>query len=273
MSATTTRPPPIFVISFNRPGYLRSAVDAYRRLSPESDLVIHDFGSDDQETLGLLADLEREITSVVRDAKAEQPADLNRVDATVKSYFETRPAARYVVTDCDIDMSVTETDALDVYGELLDRLAPIACAGPMLRIRDIPATHPLYARVMNTQITLFWNREPLWTHARGRKVAYLEAKIDTTFALHRAGDPFRRLKPAARVYFPYEARHLDWYLPHDPRSGYATSASGAISHWGHAGNVERARSQRLGFREFLYVDCDERGELCTRVMDLRRSAE
>ena len=66
--------------------------------------------------------------------------------------------------------------------------------------------------MMNRHIEQFWHRQPLWAETSFGRVAYLDAPIDTTMAMHRAGEPFFRLKQSLRVYEPYEAQHLDWYL-------------------------------------------------------------
>lgn len=81
----------------------------------------------------------------------------------------------------------------------------------MLTIRDIPIDYPLYNEVLNRHVEQFWHRTPKWATILGQTIGYIEAPIDTTFALHRAGEPFRRLKFGVRVYYPYEAKHLDWH--------------------------------------------------------------
>jgi hypothetical protein len=82
----------------------------------------------------------------------------------------------------------------------------------------------------------------------------LECLIDTTFALHRAGEPFRRLKKALRVYAPFEARHLDWY--DDTGTGdavYAATSSSGISHWNNNDEVAQFRDEPLKFSSFQAV--------------------
>ena len=224
---------PIFVLSFNRAKQLSQVVESYRRLSPSSDIVVHDFGSEDPDTLDVLDRLEGNRIKVERSRKISNADQLEEVNASIARYFEHfDEPQRYVVTDCDIDLSIADEGTLPMYDALLDRFPKADCVGPMLRIRDVPTTYPLYGRVMNKQVGKFWRNRPQWVTIHGRKVAYLEAKIDTTFALHRAGKPFRRLCMGLRVYHPYEARHLDWYgAAEDFQNAYATSASPGISHW------------------------------------------
>ena len=225
--------PPIFALSFNRAKQLSQVVESYMRLSPSSDIVVHDFGSEDPETLDVLDELEGNRIKVERSRKISNADQLEEVNASIARYFEHfDEPQRYVVTDCDVDLSIADEGTLPMYDALLDRFPEVDCVGPMLRIKDIPTTYPLYARVMNKQVSKFWHKRPQWVRIHGREVAYLEARIDTTFALHRAGIPFKRLRDGLRVYHPYEARHLDWYCAaEDYLNAYATSASPAISHW------------------------------------------
>lgn len=232
-AGNTRLAPPIFVLSFNRAKQLGQVVESYRRLSPSSDIVVHDFGSEDPETLDVLDQLEGNRIQVERSRKIANADQLEEVNASIARYFEHfDEPQRYVVTDCDVDLSIADQNTLRMYDALLDRFPEVDCVGPMLRIRDVPPSYPLYARVMNKQVGKFWRNRPQWVRVNGRKVAYLEAKIDTTFALHRAGRPFKRLRKGLRVYHPYEARHLDWYCStEDFLNAYATSASPGISHW------------------------------------------
>jgi glycosyltransferase involved in cell wall biosynthesis len=248
---------PIFVISFNRGDYLRRVIDSYRRLATPTVIVVHDNGSDDRATLHALDQLDRSGITVVRRGKIGHADQLNEVDRTVRRYFDaSRPPSPYVVTDCDVDLSIADPDALAVYRELLDLKPEAACVGPMLRIRDIPKTYPLYNQAMNRHIEQFWRHAPEWVETSKGRIACLTAKIDTTFALHRAGAPFRRLKPGIRVYEPYEALHLDWYeaAAQDP---YRRSSSPAISHWNNDQQLQDHAGAALAYDRFTYVERED----------------
>jgi glycosyltransferase involved in cell wall biosynthesis len=263
---------PIFVISYNRGAYLKRVIDSYRRQSVPIEIVIHDFGSNDPGTLAVLEDLETSGARVVRAARIFRGTQLDLVDHTVQAYFETAPApTRYVVTDCDIDLSIASADSLRVYGEFLDRFAAATCVGPMLRITDVPKTFPLYNRVMNRHIEQFWHREPDWLESeRGERIAYLPADIDTSFALHRENTPFHRLKHGIRVYFPYEAQHLDWYQsPEDlENSEYYRSSFDGIGNWSNQVSHVKFASAKLEHSQFIYVAPGADGRLERRVKTL-----
>ena len=85
------------------------------------------------------------------------------------------------------------------------------------------------------------------------QMAVQECLIDTTFALHRAGEPFRRLKRSLRVYEPYEALHLDWYHTKSDDDVYTTSSNAGISHWNNRAERERHRDDVLEWPEFTAV--------------------
>lgn len=169
----------------------------------------------------------------------------------MQEVFRTRASGPYIVSDDDIDLSDADPRAIAIYAELLARF-DIACVGPMLRIADVPRSYPLYNHMMNRHIGQFWSRRPRWVETAAGRVGVLDAPIDTTFALHRAGEPFRRLKPGLRVYAPYDARHLDWY-PIGAGGGYRDSSSAGISHWNNALSEQQHRSDALRFERYFAV--------------------
>jgi hypothetical protein len=188
--------------------------------------------------------------------------ELNLINETVADYFRVwGEPSRYVVTDCDIDLSIASPDALALYDELLDRFRTVACVGPMLRISDIRQTYALFNHVMNRHIDRFWRKEPTLAQTSLGQIAFIEAPIDTTFALHRAGEPFQRLKQGIRVYFRYEARHLEWYHDADKLNHYHETSSSNISHWNNKSYYELKRKEELLFPEYKIVEKDIDGRL------------
>jgi hypothetical protein len=258
-------PVPIFVISFDRADYLRRAIASYRAMNRPVDIVIHDNGSSESATLAALDEFERAGAQVYRGPAITTAEDLNRVDQTVRSYFDGRRPVPYVVTDCDIDLSEAPPEALDVYHELLDGFPAAECVGPMLRIADVPRSYPLFNWLMNRHVQQFWAREPQWTSTAFGEVAYLEANIDTTFALHRAGSTFRRFKRGLRIYEPYEARHLDWYEPGVVRGPYFEASAG-ISHWNGRLEHERHAADPLCVGHYTVVRTGSDGRLAAAVL-------
>jgi len=252
-------PIPAFLISYNRGAMLERAIAGLRKMAVSTEIVIHDNGSTDPNTLHILARLERSGITIARRDPIEEPNQLNRVNDTVQEFFIRRPPSSYIVSDCDIDIGIANPQALCVYAELLTLFPDVECAGPVLRIRDVPSNYPLFNRLMNRHIEQFWKRRPFWVETRHGRIAYIDAPIDTTFALHRAGQPFRRLKNGLRVYEPYEALHLDWYTPSTCSTEYARTSNGNISHWDNVAERRRHETVKLEYTHYWAVRIGDRG--------------
>lgn len=240
-------------------------IGSYLNLASRVCIVIHDNGSDDPVTLQMLKEFENSSTiKVYRRSKISDPEELNNVGETISHFFaDWAEPSRYVVTDCDIDMSTAQSHALELYHELLELCRDVDCVGPMLTIRDVPPEYPLYNEMMNRHIQQFWHREPEWINTSHGRIAVLRAPIDTTFQLYRAGAEFQRNRNGLRVYFPYEARHLDWYRWREVGS-YAASSAAEVSHWSNGLFAKVNRDAQLLYDGFFYVEADESGSLVTK---------
>lgn len=252
---------PIFIISFDRGEHLKRVIQSYTAQDIRVEIIIHDNGSTDPKTLQLLSELSAAGTRVYRADPIFQPDELNKVDASVRDFMkETGQDGPYVVTDCDIDLSCARADALRTYLELLEIFDDADCVGPMLRISDVPKSYPLFNRAMSRHIEQFWRHEPQWMTLRGARVAYLKAPIDTTFAVHRRRSAFRRHKQGVRVYHPFEARHLDWYLSSGHQTNYRVTSSPEISHWDNATEFSRYEAEPDAVLNYTVVE-GELGDL------------
>lgn len=256
-------PTPVFIISFNRGEMVRKCIRGMNHLNRSLRFIIHDNGSDDKDTLNILDELSKEGVIIYRSSPINKADDLNQVNDSIVRFFSDHrtKSTNYIVTDCDIDMSIARPDAIDIYERLLALHEEIQCVGPMLRIHDIPKSYPLYNRLMNRHIEQFWQFPPTWIETDRLKVAVQKCLIDTTFALHRKGDAFRRLKNAMRVYEPFEALHLDWYRQFiSPDTTYSASSSNKISHWDNYQQLLKHQDARLQYVTYIRV-VSESGEL------------
>lgn len=265
------RPLPVFLISFNRGPMLDGVIRSLRRQSVPVDIVIHDNGSTDPVTIEVLDELERSRrATVVRRPAIESADDLDLVDETVRAYFADHDPAPYAVTDCDISLAAADKHALAIYLELLAAHPEVECVGPMLRISDIPQSYPLFNFVINRHVSQFWRHQPtIETTTRG-EVAFQAAPIDTTLAVHRAGEPFRRLKAGLRVYEPYEAQHLDWYLTAPSEDAYAKTSNSQIAHWNSPEWLSDHGGDHLRWPEYTAV---RRGRRRRLVVEQRRASD
>lgn len=251
-------PVPIFVISYNRRWQLERALASYRQLG-DIEVVIHDNGSDAVEVVAYLDELERAGVHVERSGKIASVDDLESVNETIAHYFESRPPAEYVVTDPDIELVGGAEGAIDVYRHLLRANPDVESVGPMLRIDDVPASYPLRTTVLNWHIHQFWRNSPDIVRVGPELVALQRCPIDTTFAMHRAGVPFRRLSRGIRLYGRYAARHLDWYADGPADGVYARTARPEISHWGNERFHAEHSDDELVYRQYLDVEDLESG--------------
>ena len=258
-------PLPVFIISYNRGHLVKRLIESMEHLSTEFDFVVHDNGSDDHATLEILEDLRKKKAIKLRkNSKIYTAKQLNQVNQTVQKYFEeTKTTAKYyAVTDCDLDFSKTKQNAIAIYAALLNHFKSAQCVGPMLTIEDIPKEYPLYNHVMNRHISQFWRKKPIILNTNLGPVAFQRAVIDTTFAVHRRNDLFRRLKIGLRVYNPYEVKHVDWYRYNSHYYPRQTD----VSHWGNPEYNARYCSSELKYDTFYVVERSSNGsELrCTK---------
>jgi len=221
-------PIPIFIIHFNRGMMLQRVIESYQKQTVPVEIIVHDNGSDGPDTLARLAESEKQGIKVVRNPKLKTVADLDNVSATVAAYFTEHAPAPYIVTDCDIEL--LHPQSIAVYLDLLCVTPQAFVVGPMLRIEDIDSGAPLYNNIMNRNIQAFWRKLPQFTEINGKPVAYQSADIDTTFAVMRPHQKFRRMQPGIRVYAPYDARHLDWYQ-NEWVDEYQTTSNPNVAHY------------------------------------------
>jgi hypothetical protein len=137
--------------------------------------------------------------------------------------YRTLPA-RYVVTDCDLDLSSVPDDAVSVMAGVLDSDPTVAKVALSLEILDLPDT--LLAQFARAHELQFWQQQ--------RPDGHFDAMTDTTFALYDHRKPAPRYE-AVRLNRPYTARHLPWYLepgtiPAD-LAHYLRSVDTTNTHW------------------------------------------
>jgi hypothetical protein len=121
---------------------------------------------------------------------------------------EMVPDEPFVYSDPDVlPIEDCPLDAVDHLGELLDRYPNYPKAGLGLYLDDVPEIP-----------SLPWERELV---KRELEPGVFNSYVDTTFALYGAGAHFGL--EALRTGFPYQARHMPWYLDrseHDAETAY-----------------------------------------------------
>ncbi len=244
---------PIFIISFNREEQLERVINSYAQLK-DTEVVIHDNGSDNIETVGYLEKLEKRGITVNRFPKIKDQIDLNKVNESIERYFSKHKAVPYIVTDPDIELLPNAKDTVEVYKYFLKKFKDIESVGPMLKIDDIPKNYPLYNETINRHVQQFWQFEPKIMRYKNEDLAYLPAAIDTTFSMHRANSQFKRLTKGIRLYGEYAARHLDWYDPLIFEKKHYENSSSSIAHWSNKEFYKEFKSVPLKFEQYYDVE-------------------
>jgi hypothetical protein len=145
----------------------------------------------------------------------------------------------FVVTDPDILPDPTcPPDAVEHFQRLLLKHAGFDKAGFGLHIDDLPVTYPHRDRVRQWE-TPFWEKalEP----------AVFAAHIDTTFAVHRPGTPYK-VTEALRTGAPYMARHMPWYRdpskPDAETSFFFSARRADVGYWNRTELPTRVTARR-----------------------------
>ncbi len=229
-------PIPIYIISYNRVYVLKKAIASYLKVVHYTDLVIIDNGSDLKELLVYLEVLKSKGVTVLYNKKIKSAAELNTITPFIEAENLKRNNDYYIVTDPDISIADAPTDILDIYVAMLEKFPDIDIVGPMLTIIDIPRDYPAREFAWQRHVEQFWRKKPLKIELDNKIIHYQYAKIDTTFGLLRSRTPYQRLLNGLRIYAPYEATHLDWYITPDNITDdqlyYLEAVSGLkIAHW------------------------------------------
>lgn len=227
-----TAPVPIFIITHNRLEVLMKTLKSFENFTTPHEIVIHDNSS----TFVPLVDFLKKGAYRVYWNKGNE---LNDVAESISTYFEETKSSSeyYVVTDPDIEMTKeTPTDMLEMYMFLLNSHPSVTAVGPELKVDDIPDCYPLKNDLLRKH--KIGHRNDKVTEWKWKDSVQKGAfrPLDTTFGMYRRSFVFKRLNPALLTWYPYNARHLDWYI--DPREMkedqifYMKDSSNKWGHWG-----------------------------------------
>lgn len=232
-----------FIISFNRQDVLQRSLNSYKRFVRNEDVFIIDNGSDYKPLLSYLKELEQNGYNIIYSTPLIGGANgLNSIAPIIDEHKSGY--SYYVVTDPDISLEIADKNALNVYIDLLNANHEVSVVGPMLRIIDIPKDYPSRFPCLTIHAKQFWHKAPLKTQYKSETVHFQFAPIDTTFGVFKATTTFKRLMKGVRVYQPYEALHLDWYITPSTMSKdqehYLETSDDKIANWGKRGLKAKA---------------------------------
>ena len=230
---------PIFILTCDRLEVLKKSMQSYYDcIKAPFELVIIDFGSTYEPTVEFLKELESNLTKVYWMDRITTPGEFSIASDCIEDYFKTNPKSNYIVTDPDVELDNAWDDVLYIYSQFLLAFPDIHVVGPMLRIDDIPDYYPFKDKLINGKMGLHKQFYSNTVHSVGYEdidINYIFAPIDTTFGMYRAGTKWSNLRSGIRVFAPYSARHLDWYIDPDnltpDQEYYMEHASNKIAHW------------------------------------------
>lgn len=223
---------PIFVIVKDRLEVLKQSLESFKQIKTPHEIVLIDNGTTFSPTLSFLAEFEDAVYYIGRGTPYNKTTFCHEPSKIIEQHVRKTGAKYYVVTDPDIELCKMSGNILEAFVTLLD-MTDVICVGPSLMLDDIPSHYPLKQEVFKRQ-KQFWEPPLDCFTFNGEIIAFKYALIDTTFALYRATFRFRRHNKGIRVFHPYVARHLDWYI--DPENMtldqiYYTETHKGISHW------------------------------------------
>ncbi|HEL7749807.1 MULTISPECIES: glycosyltransferase family 2 protein [Stenotrophomonas] len=221
MSVLSNRTVPVFIISYNRVGYIRSVIERLEALDFQNLIVV-----DNASTYEPLLDyLNHSPHRVVRLDKNYGHLALWRSGR----FDDVIQRERFILNDSDVmPAHDCPSDITEHLAELLERYPRHNKAGLSLRIDDLPDHYAFKQQV------IAWE-SPFWQNLL--EDGNYEAALDTTFALYRPGvhcDEERWWR-SIRTAPPYSALHLPWYqdtsLISDEDMFYQQAVAGISSQW------------------------------------------
>ncbi|WP_119300518.1 glycosyltransferase family protein [Dongia deserti] len=204
------RPMPIFLTCGDLGARLQAIAASYRTQSVPTELVLIDGGAGGEKAQGAIGRLQQDgaLVRVIDPGTPEQQAQ--SLQHVIRDYFKRwGEPQRYAIASGAVDFSTTSAEAFALYDELLDRFPDVEAVGPMLRVQELPRTHP----ALGHEIAAHWSREPIWCDTSLGHIAVVRSSLFGNFALCRAGVGHLPPKSGLRVHHPFDAHALDWPKP------------------------------------------------------------
>lgn len=237
---------PVFIIVHNQLESLKKSLKSYESyINSPKQFIFHNANSKYQPTLDFLDSRERQGDIVYHSSNGRgvphRPAFGHKkmpgpdIVDTIQDYISTRPSIEYIIlTDPDVELYNTHINLIETYIYLLNKYNVYA-VGPSLIIDDIPDFYPKKHLVYKEQ-GRFHKSPRISENFMGCEFEITKAAIDTTFQIIRAKNIDRNFPHynCIRVFEPYSAKHLDWYI--DPNNmtdcqAYCSNNASKVSHW------------------------------------------
>jgi hypothetical protein len=158
----------------------------------------------------------------------------------VDIYTKASKSPYYVLTDPDCALDSAPWNILHVYQHALESLN-LTAVGTALRWDDFPETMTVAYEGGVAKLP------PRALPYKDRNYYYIDAPVDTTFAMYNTGPRLKRLRGKhVRMLPPLGARHLDFYLgkerlPEDYKYYHHAARAKAVNHMSHVDGATRRR--------------------------------
>jgi len=223
---------PIFIIVHNHLEILKRSLSSYEKfIDNQKQFVFHNTNSQYQPCLDFLKEREAQGDLVYHTNTNHHLSVMN----TIRQYLSDNPDIEYyILTDPDIELNNAKGNLVETFIYLLNKYN-VYSVGPSLKIDDIPGHYPKKQLVFERHIR-FHESPRIKENFEDQDFEITRAAIDTTFQLIRSSctDEAFPHEHCLRVFEPYDARHLDWYIdPNnmtDCQKFYSDNAT-SISHW------------------------------------------
>lgn len=221
MSVLCNRTVPVFIISYNRVGYISRVIDRLEALDFQNIVVI-DNASTYEPLLEYLKNSPHRVERLQQNHGHLALWRSGRFERIIQR-------ERFILNDSDVmPAEGCPADITEHLAELLERYPRHNKAGLSLRIDDLPDHYAFKQQVID------WET-PFWSHRLDD--GNYEAALDTTFALYRPGvhcDEERWWR-SIRTAPPYSALHLPWYqdtsISTEEDMFYQNAVAGISSQW------------------------------------------
>jgi GT2 family glycosyltransferase len=227
---------PIFIIVHNHYDMLKRSLASYEKfIDHPKQFVFHNTNSVYQPTLDFLEERRKKGDLVYHTNDNHHLTVRN----TISDYLSKNPDCEYfVLTDPDVELQQSPGNIIDAYIYLINKYNRF-CVGCWHRTDDIPDYYPLKSQVHKGYTNRYYNEnQKIQEHFNGIDFSISIAPIDTTFQLIRSknfsiNERFPHVD-CIRVFEPYNARHLDWYI--DPSNltdcqKFCRDNATNVSHW------------------------------------------
>jgi hypothetical protein len=225
---------PIFIIVHNHYDILQRSLASYEKfIDYPKQFVFHNTNSVYQPTLDFLEERRKKGDLVYHTNTNHHLSVMN----TVREYLSKHPDVKYyILTDPDIELNNCRGNLVETFIYLINKYN-VYSVGTSLKIDDIPDYYPKKKLVLSIPTHKSFHSSPrIKENFEGQEFEITRAHIDTTFQLIRASsvDGHFPHTNCMRVFEPYDARHLDWYI--DPNNmtdcqKFYSENTTNISHW------------------------------------------